>query len=70
MKLTLIVESLCKVHVPLDQSFISARAIAELGRAQPKLIAKLNQKSKLKLQFLAEMVIISFNPTTEPPVEV
>ena len=28
------------------------------------LIAKLSRKSKLKLQLLAEMVIISFNPTT------
>ena len=30
------------------------------------ITAKLSQKSKLKLQLLAEMVIISTNPTTYP----
>ena len=32
------------------------------------ITAKLSQKSKLKLQLLAEMVIISTNPTTYPPI--
>ena len=31
------------------------------------ITAKLSQKSKLKLQILAETVIISTNPTTYPP---
>ena len=31
------------------------------------IFAKLSQKSKLKLQLLAEMVMISINPTTQPP---
>ena len=32
------------------------------------ITAKLSQKSKLKLQLLAEMAIISTNPTTYPAI--
>ena len=31
------------------------------------VIAKLSQKSKIKLQLLAEMVIFTFNPPNHPP---
>ena len=31
------------------------------------IIAKLSKNPKLKLQLLAEMVMISINPTTQPP---
>ena len=33
------------------------------------IIAKLSKNPKPKLQLLAEMVMISINPTTQPPVE-